>query len=101
VPGVDRITVTLPRELIDEIDRWDSNRSRFVAGAVREEVERRRREELKRSLEAPHEQAEELAEAGFDDWASRLPAEDATGLVDLEGGSAVRWIPGRGWEQPE
>jgi hypothetical protein len=101
MPNLERVTVTLPSELVDEIDRWDRNRSRFVAGAVREEVERRRREELKRSLEAPHEQAEELAEAGFDDWASRLPAEDAEGLVDPDGGTALRWTPGRGWEEPE
>ena len=101
MPKLDRMTVTLPPDLIEEIDRWDHNRSRFVTVAIREELERRRREELKRSLENPHAQATELAEAGFVDWASGLPAEDAAGLVDIGEGTAVRWAPDKGWREEE
>ena len=96
----ERVTVTLPRDLLDEIDRIEPNRSRFVQDAVRRELDRRRREELARSLDAPHAEAEELADAGFDDWADRLPAEDTTGLVDLDSGTSVVWTPGEGWKEP-
>ena len=40
---VERVTVTLPNELVSEIDRREKNRSKFVAEAVRHELERRRR----------------------------------------------------------
>lgn len=92
-----RVTVTLPADLVDQIDRRDRNRSRFVLEAVAREVDRRRREELRRSLENPHPESEELAEAGLEEWAKTLPAESASDLVDLEGGRAIRWVSGVGW----
>lgn len=103
---LERITITLPGDLIAEIDRWDENRSRFVVAAVRVEIERRRREELKRSLEQPHAESEEIAELGFDDWAAGLVDEDESGLVDGAAGTPVRWTQAAGWEdaapqQPE
>ena len=45
---VDRVTVTLPTELVSQIDRIEKNRSRFMLLAVRRELRRRRREELRR-----------------------------------------------------
>ena len=98
---IERVTVTLPGEIVREIDRMEKNRSRFVLQAVEREIERRRREELRRSLEHPHPESEELAELGMDDWASSLPEEDAGGLVDPSAGKQVRWIPGKGWEGVE
>jgi Arc/MetJ-type ribon-helix-helix transcriptional regulator len=98
---MDRITITLPEEVVEQIDRLDRNRSRFVLGAVRQELERRRREELLRSLETAHDQTEELAEAGFDDWAARLPDEDADGLVDAAVGRAIRWSRDEGWTETD
>ncbi len=68
--------------------------------AVRHELQRRRREELQRSLRSPHPESEQLAEAGFDEWADSLPAEDAADLVDIEAGKPVRWVPGQGWVEP-
>jgi hypothetical protein len=96
--SAERVTVTLPGDVVREIDRLEKNRSRFVLEAVQHEIERRRREELQRSLENPHPETEELAEAGLDDWASSLPQEDAADLVDLSAGKPVRWVPGKGWE---
>jgi Arc/MetJ-type ribon-helix-helix transcriptional regulator len=93
----ERVTVSLPAELVEGIDRRERNRSRFIAEAVRRELKRRRREDLKRSLESPHPESSELAEAGLDDWAARLPAERASDLLDLRAGRPVRWVPGRGW----
>src|SRR5580704_13723503 len=55
--NVDRVTVTLPDELIRDIDRREKNRSKFIAEAVRNELDRRRRDELRRSLENPHPKA--------------------------------------------
>jgi post-segregation antitoxin (ccd killing protein) len=95
----ERVTVTLPAELVEDIDRRERNRSRFVAEAVRRELKRRRREDLKRSLENPHPESSELADAGFDDWVSRMPAEKASDLLDLRAGRRVRWVPGRGWAE--
>jgi hypothetical protein len=39
---------------VRDIDRQEKNRSRFVAEAVRQELERRRRAELRKSLQARH-----------------------------------------------
>ena len=92
----ERVTVTLPAELIDSIDRVERNRSRFIAIAVQNELARRRREELLQSLGNPHPDAAELADVGLADWAANLPAEDE-GLVDQAAGKKVRWVEGQGW----
>lgn len=92
----ERVTVTLPVELIASIDRFERNRSRFIAEAVEHELVRRRREGLLLSLESPHPEAAELAETGMADWVASLPAEKES-LVDVSAGKAVRWIEGRGW----
>jgi len=95
--SIERVTVTLPNDLVRDIDRREKNRSRFIAEAVRRELDRRRREELRRSLENPHPESHEFAELGFDEWARGLPDEDATSLVDSSAGKAVEWVPGSGW----
>ena len=41
--SVERVTVTLPNDLVRDIDRREKNRSKFVAEAVRHELDRRRR----------------------------------------------------------
>lgn len=92
-----RVTVTLPADLVDEIDRLEKNRSKFVLEGVRREIQRRRRDALRRSLRSPHPESAQLAEDGFEAWAGGLPDEAAGDLVNLEGGTAVRWVPGRGW----
>src|ERR1700722_13839679 len=97
MPGVERVTVTLPVDLISDIDRREKNRSKFVADAVRHELERRRREELRRSLQNPHQESADLANEGLEAWANSLPDEDTESLVDSSAGSPVRWISGEGW----
>jgi len=92
----ERVTVTLPVELVQSIDRFERNRSRFIAEAVAHELVRRRRDGLLRSLKSPHPEAAELAETGLADWGASLPAGD-DGLVDVKGGTAVRWVEGQGW----
>jgi hypothetical protein len=94
---VERVTVTLPNDLIREIDRRENNRSKFVAEAVRHEIDRRRREELRRSLENPHRESTELSEQGLEEWVQGLPQEDAESLVDSGAGKPIRWVPGEGW----
>ena len=94
-----RVTVTLPAELVGDIDRTEVDRSRFIAEAVARELARRR-EGLRRSYARPHPEASELAEAGVAEGGAGLPAEDE-GLVDASAGRGVRWIEGRGWiEEP-
>jgi Arc/MetJ-type ribon-helix-helix transcriptional regulator len=97
MPGVERVTVTLPDDLIREIDRREKNRSKFVAEAVRRELERRRRDELQRSLQNPHSEGADLAEQGLEEWFRGLPGEDAASLVDSRAGKVVRWVTGEGW----
>jgi len=95
--SVDRVTVTLPNELVRDIDRREKNRSKFVAEAVRNELDRRRREELRRSLHNPHPESADLAEQGLEEWTRGLPEEDTEALVDVSAGRPVRWVPGEGW----
>jgi hypothetical protein len=97
MPISERVTVTLPAEVVRDIERLEKNRSKFVLTAVSHELSRRRREELRRSLRGPHPESEKLSDAGFDEWANGLPKEDAAGLVDMRVGTPVRWIPGKGW----
>lgn len=99
--GFERVTVTLPDELIQEIDRREKNRSKFVAEAVRRELERVRRAELRRSLATPHAETSELAEEGLEDWIRDLPQEDSEALVNMRAGKAVRWVPGKGWVEKQ
>ena len=68
-----RVTVTLPSDVVRAIDREELNRSRFVLKAVTNELDRRRAEQLKKSLSHPHPESLELAEVGFAAWAKGLP----------------------------
>jgi hypothetical protein len=95
--NVERVTVSLTADLLKDIDRWEKNRSKFVAEAVRRELDRRRRAELQKSLQNPHPESSELAEQGVEEWSRGLPAEDAEALVDSKAGKAVQWVPGEGW----
>ena len=92
-----RVTVTLPSGLVDEIDRRERNRSRFVLEAVRREVQRRRREELRRSLAHPHVEGAELAHAGLEDWGYGSRAGQSPELLDTAAGRSIRWVRGKGW----
>jgi len=94
---VDRVTVTLPNDLVREIDRREKNRSKFIAEAVRNELDRRRHDELRRSLDNPHPESAELAEQGLEEWTRGLPEEDAAALVDNNAGRPIRWVAGEGW----
>ena len=94
---VERVTVTLSDDLVREIDRREKNRSKFLAEAVRRELDRRRRAELHRSLHHPHPESTELSERGFEEWTHALPEEDTEGLLERSAGKPVRWVPGEGW----
>ena len=95
--AVDRVTVTLPNDLVKEIDRREKNRSKFIAEAVRNELDRRRRDELRRSLDNPHPESAGLAEQGLDEGAGGLLEEDAAALLDSNAGRPIRWVSGEGW----
>jgi hypothetical protein len=95
-----QIVVALPSRLARAIDRLGADRPRFVRQAVRREVQRRRREELRRSLAHPHPESAALEPVGFESWAQGLPSEDAGALVDPQAGTSVRWAPGEGWTTP-
>jgi hypothetical protein len=71
--GVDRVTVTLPNDLVREIDRREKNRSKFIAEAVRNELDRLRRDELRRSLDNLQPESAELAAQGLEEWTRDLP----------------------------
>jgi post-segregation antitoxin (ccd killing protein) len=92
-----RVTVTLPAELVEAIDRLEKNRSRFVLEGVRREVTRRRKEALRRSLARPHAESLQLAEEGLAAWSGGLPQEEPSELVEPSAGTPVRWLPDEGW----
>jgi hypothetical protein len=94
------VTVTLPEEVVDEIDRHEANRSRFVLEATLDALERRRREELLRSLDNPHPESAELARVGEGEWLS-LAGEEDRDLVDPGAGVRVSWVAGSGWVEVE
>ena len=95
--NVDRVTITLPDDLVRDIDRREKNRSKFIAEAVRNELDRRRRDELRRSLDNPHPESAELAEQGLEEWTRLLPEDDTAALVDSNAGRSIRWVSGKGW----
>jgi hypothetical protein len=92
----ERITVTMPQEIVRDIDRRERNRSKFILKAVENELERQRKEELRRSLRTPHLESEPMAKLGTAEWMAELPAGDED-LVDPNAGESVRWIPDKGW----
>jgi hypothetical protein len=92
-----RVTVTLPSEVVEEIDRLEKNRSRFVLEGVRRELLRRRREALRESLTTPHPESLELAEQGLVAWGEELPDDEVAELVDPGAGTPVQWVAGEGW----
>jgi hypothetical protein len=92
----ERVTVTLSAGLVEGIDRLERNRSRFITEAVEHELAHRRRAALLSSVRSPHPETAGLADTGLGDWTSDLPDDDE-GLVDVAGGTAVRWIEGQGW----
>ena len=94
----ERVTVTMPADLLDGIDRLERNRSRFITEAVQHELIRREHDALLRSLHNPHPDTVDLAEAGLGDWTSDLPGNE--GLVDESAGIAVQWVEGKGWVKP-
>ena len=100
MPPNQRVTVTLPTDLISRIDHFEHDRSRFIAEAVENEIQRRNREALLDSLRSPHAEFEALANAGFHQWADGLPVEK-NALVDPASGTAVRWVEGQGWVEVE
>ena len=95
-----RITITLPENLVARIDQLERNRSRFVAEAVERELHRRLREELRRSLDAPHPESLDVADEGLAAYHDALPFEP-TDLVDPEEGVRVSWCDGEGWSRAE
>lgn len=103
MPTVERVTVTLPRRLIEAIDEVDKNRSGFLAKAAKRELKRLRRLALRKALDAraPNEESRQLEQAGLKEWFSALPEEDVSELVDVEGGTPIRWVHGKGWLRGE
>lgn len=94
-----RVTVTLPEDLVAEMDRAAANRSRFVLDAVTRELARRRRAALRLSLSSPHPDSLTVAEDGVGEWGRSLPAGDAEGLVEPSQGRRLRWVEGKGWKE--
>ena len=95
MPAMQRVTVTLPADLVEKIDQLERNRSRFIAEAVERELTLRRRDALLQSVQNPHPETTELIDVDLSDWVSDLPADET--LVDASVGTPVRWIEGQGW----
>lgn len=96
MPGSTRVTITLPSEILTEIDQGDKNRSRYILEAVQREIARRRKEALEVSLTNPHPESQSIELIGLNDWFTEGDQE-ARELLDFEAGTPVRWVPETGW----
>jgi hypothetical protein len=96
--AVERVTITLPEEVLRDIDRRDRNRSKFILQAVQRELEWRQREQLRLSLSEPHPESMQTAEWGIQQWVLSADERDAD-LLDQEAGKRVCWEPGQGWTE--
>ena len=96
--AAERVTVAMPAELIAGIDRLEGNRSRFITEAVRHELQRRQRQELLRSLDAPHPESAANAALGLPDWGEALRNCDNE-LLDPNAGVDVHWRQHSGWQK--
>jgi Arc/MetJ-type ribon-helix-helix transcriptional regulator len=96
----ERVTVTLPEQVVRDIERQEHNRSKFILQAVQNELERRRIEGLQRSLSTPHPDSEYVDQAGIVEWIDKMHEGDED-LVNIKTGESVRWIPGKGWTKEE
>ena len=92
----ERVTVTLPSDMIQNIDRLERNRSRFISEAVANELVRRRREAFAISLRSPHPETIAFVDPGLADWSAGMSSDD-DGLIDPSAGRAIRWVDGQGW----
>ena len=95
MPAMERVTVTLPADLVEKIDQLERNRSRFIVEAVEHELAQRRRDALLQSVQNPHPETTELVDVTLNAWVSDLPSDET--LVDASAGTPVRWIEGQGW----
>lgn len=91
------MTITLPAEVIDEVDRRAANRSAFVLEAIRLYLDHIRRAELARSLQNPHTETASLADEDLGDWIAA--GADDVDLLDAGEGRPVRWRRGVGWTE--
>lgn len=92
MPAMERVTVTLPTALVEQIDRLGSSRSRFIVEAVEHELGRQCRNSLRLSVQNPHPETAAFADTELSAWTSDLLGGET--LVDASGGTAVRWIKG-------
>jgi hypothetical protein len=91
------VTFHLPPDLLRAVDGQPTDRDAFVEQALRHELTRRAREQLRASIENPHPESREMAEVGLEDWAQTLPKDAAATMCDLSTGTPVRWADNHGW----
>lgn len=94
-----RISVSLPEELVNEIDRSAPDRDSFVAEAVKHELTRRQKDGLQASLEYPHAKTLLVAEAPLCEWPEGVPADEWSDVLDEDSGEEIRWVEGKGWQR--
>ena len=87
-----RMPIPVAAELIASIDQLDPDREAFVAGAIRNELARRGRG----AQVVAHPETLELAEVGFDEWASLADESDAA-PIDPSSAVLVHWDAPAGW----
>jgi hypothetical protein len=91
-----RISIDLPDDLLQQMDRLERDRARFLLLAVRNELRRRLALELQKSVDHPHPESRELAGLGLADWGDPDSGDD---LLDPEAAIPVEWLPDLGWRR--
>jgi hypothetical protein len=92
---LERVTVTLPSNVVASIDSFESNRSRFISDAVRRELARRRKAMLLESVRNPHPESSKVGSLTARDWGG---SDDDASLVDITKGTPLRWSAKTGWK---
>ena len=93
-----RIALTLPSEVITEIDRTTHDRDSFVEDAVRHEIDRRREDQLRRSLDDPHPETSKAVGSSPSNWPTGVPHDEWDELLRSELGEEIRWEEAKGWQ---
>lgn len=94
-----RITLTLPSEVVTAIDRTTHDRDSFVTDAVRHEIDRRREDQLQRSLDRPHPETSMANKSVPRDWPTGVPHDEWDELLTSELGQDICWEEEKGWQR--
>ena len=89
-------TIHIPEELANRLDAVDADGDELFLLALATWCDRMRERRSRQAIQARQE-SEEWERASMQDWLEAIPFEDVEGLVDMNTGTPVRWLPDGTW----